>query len=132
MFLLYNIGHMSQKKILIIEDSPDLADSLEDMLKFKGYHTFKSNDGIRGISIALAEKPDLILLDLKLPDINGYEVYRKLRKDEWGKDASIMILTASDTFESIPEDLDIKPEDILRKSNWGIDGLASKVEELTK
>jgi hypothetical protein len=43
-----------------------------------------------------------------------------------------MILTASDTFESVPEDLDIKPEDILRKSDWGIDGLALRVEELTK
>lgn len=120
---------MSQKKILIIEDSTDLADSLEDMLKFKGYQTLKSNDGTKGIALALTEKPDLILLDLKLPDITGFEVYRKLRNDQWGRDASILILTASDTFESIPEDLNINPDNILRKSNWGIENLAARIEE---
>jgi DNA-binding response OmpR family regulator len=129
MFIGYNNGHMSQKKILIIEDSPDLADSLEDMLKFKGYETLKSNNGIEGATLALAEKPDLILLDLKLPDIDGYEVYRKLRGDEWGNAAKILILTASDTLEPIPDDLDVNPDDILRKSNWGIDNLASRIEE---
>ena len=120
---------MSQKKILIIEDSPDLADSLEDMLKFKGYETLKSHNGVQGLTLALAEKPDLVLLDLKLPDIDGYEVYRKLRNDEWGVNAKILILTASDTLEPMPDDLNINPDDILRKSNWGIDNLASRIEE---
>lgn len=118
---------MSQKKILVIEDSHDLADSLEDMLKFKGYLTLRSNNGTNGITLALSEKPDLVLLDLKLPDIDGFEVYRKIREDEWGKEARILILTASDTIEGIPEDLNIDTENILRKSNWGIENLASRI-----
>src|SRR3989344_5539442 len=88
-------SHMSQKKILIIEDSADLADSLEDMLIFKGYNAIKVSTGLAGLKIAPQEKPDLILLDLKLPDVDGYEVLRKLRKDEWGKTARVLVLTFS-------------------------------------
>ncbi len=124
---------MSQKKILIIEDSPDLADSLEDMLLFKGYQAIKTNSGKFGLNTALIEKPDLILLDLKLPDIDGFEVLRKLRRDDWGKQARVLILTASDTNEIVPTDIAIDPLDILHKSQWGIENLASRIEgELSK
>lgn len=120
---------MTQKKILIIEDSAELADSLEDMLIFKGYQTIKCANGEEGLSLALSQKPDLTLLDLKLPDIEGYDVYRKLRKDDWGKSARVLILTASDTSEAVPADIDIAPEDILHKSHWGIENLAMRIEE---
>lgn len=120
--------HMLQKKILVIEDSIDLADSLEDMLVFKGHKAIKSNNGKQGLALALLEKPDLILLDLKLPDVDGYEVLRSLREDTWGKTARVLVLTASDTSENIPTDLNIQPDDILRKSNWGIENLAARIE----
>lgn len=120
---------MSQKKILVIEDSKDLADSLEDMLNFKGYQALKATDGATGLVLALSERPDLILLDLRLPDIDGFQIYRKLRSDEWGKTVRILVLTAADTSENIPDDLDLKEEDILHKSHWGIDNLAVKIEE---
>ena len=121
---------MSQKKILIIEDSTDLADSLEDMLIFKGYQALKAINGSHGLSLALAEKPDLILLDLKLPDIDGYSVLRKLREDAWGQSARVLILTASYTSESVPTDIEIDRADILHKSQWGIDNIATKIEEV--
>lgn len=119
---------MSQKKILIIEDAPELADSLEDMLHFKGYEAIKATNGKAGLSLALTEKPDLILLDLKLPDIGGYEVLKSIREDSWGKTAKILILTASDTSESVPDDLGIEPQDVLHKSHWGIENLAARIE----
>ena len=121
---------MIQKKILIIEDSQELADSLEDMLVFKGYLALKCGNGETGLATALREKPDLILLDLKLPDIEGYEVYRKLRADDWGKTARVLILTASDTSETVPADIDIASDDILHKSQWGIENLATRIEAI--
>jgi DNA-binding response OmpR family regulator len=119
---------MSQKKILIIEDSPELADSLEDMLRFKGYEAIKAINGKQGVALATFEKPDLILLDLKLPDIEGFDVFRLIRADDWGKSARILILTASDTSENIPDDIIIAPDDILHKSQWGIENLAARIE----
>lgn len=129
MQIRYNGGHMSQKKILIIEDSTPLADSLEDMLTFKGYEAIKAVNGKQGFTLATLEKPDLILLDLKLPDIDGYEVLRKLRADAWGKTARILILTASDTSEALPDDIQIESKDILHKTQWGIENLASRIEK---
>ena len=119
---------MSQKKILVVEDSLGLADSLEDMLAFKGYASLKANDGKSGLALAIAEKPDLTLLDLRLPDIDGFAVLRELRKDAWGKTARVLILTAADTSEIIPPDLGINEGDILHKSHWGIDNLATRIE----
>lgn len=124
----YNGSYMSQKKILIIEDSVDLADSLEDMLTFKGYEAIKATNGKQGFALATLEKPDLILLDLKLPDIEGYDVLRKLRADDWGKTARVLILTASDTSETVPDDIQIDPSDILHKAQWGIENLAIRIE----
>lgn len=120
--------NMQQKKILVIEDSQELADSLEDMLSFKGYAALKSGNGKGGIALAIEEKPDLILLDLRLPDIDGFAVLRELRKDPWGKTARVLILTASDTNDDIPADLGITPDRILHKSQWGIDNIATRIE----
>jgi two-component system, OmpR family, response regulator ArlR len=124
---------MTPKKILIIEDSADLADSLEDMLIFKGYNAIKAMNGKTGLVLAETERPDLILLDLKLPDITGYDVLRQLRKTDWGRQIKILILTASDTSESVPSDITIDNDDILHKPHWGIDNLAARIEgELLK
>ena len=120
---------MSQKKILVIEDSAELADSLEDMLNFKGYQAIKAVAGVQGLTMALVEKPDLILLDLKLPDIDGFEVIRQLRKDEWGAKVHILMLTASDTTGALPADINLTQEDILHKSHWGIDNIAKRIED---
>lgn len=124
----YNICHMQQKKILIIEDSVDLAASLEDMLTFKGYKALKALNGNQGFSLAVSEKPDLILLDLKLPDIDGYDILRKLRAHDWGKTVRVLILTASDTSEAIPTGITVDPGDILHKAQWGIEKLAIRIE----
>ncbi len=125
----YNRPYMQPKKILIIEDSRSLADSLEDLLTFKGYQTIKANDGTTGLILARNEHPDLILLDLRLPDIDGFSVLRTLRKDDWGKSAKVLILTAADTSEAVPDDLNLTAESILHKSQWGIDNLSSRIEQ---
>ena len=119
---------MTPKKILIVEDSADLADSLEDMLNFKGYKALKASSGSQGLTLAATEQPDLILLDLKLPDIEGYEVLRRLRKSTTNANTRVLILTASDTYDGPPSDLVISSEDILHKPHWGINELAARVE----
>lgn len=120
---------MLQKTILIIEDSIDLADSLEDVLILKGYRPLKANDGKTGLDLALTEKPDLILLDLRLPDMDGVEIINHLKSDPWGKNARILIITASDLNEKNMIDNNIKAEDIIHKSHSGISDIVSRVEQ---
>jgi DNA-binding response OmpR family regulator len=123
---------MTPKKILIIEDSAELADSLEDMLILKGYNALKATTGKQGHTMAATENPDLILLDLKLPDIEGFEILRRLRASEATENVRVLILTASDTIDGTPVDIEIKPEDILHKPHWGIVELAERIEEELK
>ncbi len=124
---------MNKQRILVIEDSHSLSESLIDMLHFKGYETLRANNGTDGIALALNEHPDLILLDVRLPDIEGFSILRTLRENDWGKTARVLILTAADTSEEVPEDLNISESDILHKSHWGIENLATRIaEELQK
>ncbi|MBP9836256.1 MAG: response regulator [Candidatus Pacebacteria bacterium] len=120
---------MLQKTILIIEDSTDLADSLEDVLLLKGYRPLKANNGKTGLDLALTEKPDLILLDLRLPDMDGIEIINHLKNDSWGKDVRILIITASDLSEQNMIDNNIKTEDVIHKSRSSISDIVLRVEK---
>ena len=98
---------MEQKKILIVEDSSYLADSLVDMLELKNHHAIVAASGKEAVELALTEEPDLILLDIRLPDFDGYEVFRRIRNTQWGATAKIMVLTASESIENISKNFNI-------------------------
>jgi len=121
---------MSKKTILIIEDSPYLAESLVDMLHIKNHESVVAMNGREGIQKAIDLHPDLILLDIRLPDIDGYEVYHSIRNDGWGKKAHIVILTASESTENIMKNIDLPEEKILFKPEWSAPDLMSKIDSL--
>jgi DNA-binding response OmpR family regulator len=83
---------MGDPRILIIEDEPDLLRGLELNLKAEGYDVLTASRGDAGVEQALRERPELILLDIMLPGMNGLDVCRELRKK--GFDAPIIMLTA--------------------------------------
>ncbi len=68
------------KRILIIEDEPDIVRGLKDAFEFEGYRVLAASDGATGLQLAKSESPDCIVLDLMLPDANGYEVCLDLRR----------------------------------------------------
>ena len=119
---------MSKKSVLVIEDSPYLAESLADMLTMQGYEALVAPGGREGVALAVAKKPDLILLDIRLPDIDGYEVYRRLREDSWGKNANIIVLTASESIENISKNINLPIDDILFKPEWSVVDLLAKID----
>ncbi len=120
---------MTGKTILVIEDSPYLAESLQDMLLMKGYSPIIAVTGREGITIALEQKPDLILLDIRLPDIDGYEVFNRIRRDEeWGKNAKIMVLTASESIDVISKNINLPTEHVLFKPDWSVTDLLARIE----
>ncbi len=85
---------MTEKKqrILVVEDDEALMIGLVENLKFAGYEVVTANDGRRGLELGLKEKPDLIVLDIMLPKMSGYEVCRELRDS--GAQMPVMMLTA--------------------------------------
>jgi len=83
------------KNILCIEDNPDNMLLLRRVLESSGYCLFLAKNGLEGIAIAEREKVDLILLDINLPDIDGYEVTRRLRASQKQAMATIPIIVIS-------------------------------------
>ncbi|MCX7914547.1 MAG: response regulator [Thermodesulfovibrionales bacterium] len=82
------------KTALIIEDNPDNMVLITRFLEKFGYHTLKAMTGLEGIEIALREKPDFILLDIQLPDIEGTEVLKRIRDSEIGRNIPIIAVTS--------------------------------------
>ncbi|MDB4581582.1 response regulator transcription factor [Draconibacterium sp.] len=82
------------KKILIIEDDPGIQLSLKDEFESEGFDVYGADDGLIGLDIAEQNPPDLIILDLMLPFLNGYEICKKLRQD--GNNVPIIMLTVKD------------------------------------
>ena len=78
--------------VLIIEDDPTMLRGLKDNFEFKGYKVLTASDGEKGLEAALNARPDLILLDIMLPKINGYEICRLIREQKL--DMPIIMLTA--------------------------------------
>jgi len=83
-----------KKKILIIDDEDDFVKALTVRLNSAGYDVISAHDGIEGLNIARNNEPDLILLDLMIPKMNGYKVARFLKFDESYKQIPIIMLTA--------------------------------------
>jgi two-component system, cell cycle response regulator DivK len=82
------------KRILIVEDNQFDGRLLKDILESRGYETLQTSDGLEAIEVALANLPDLILLDIQLPDMSGLEVTRRLRSDERSRRIPIVAVTA--------------------------------------
>lgn len=126
----YTIDTMPTKSVLVVEDSPYLAESLADMLNIKGYEPILAPNGREGVELALDRHPDLILLDIRLPDIDGYEVYRRIRESDWGNKAKVMILTASESIGNISKNIDLPKEYILFKPEWSVMDLMEKIDSI--
>ncbi|KPJ69875.1 hypothetical protein AMJ44_02100 [candidate division WOR-1 bacterium DG_54_3] len=82
------------KKILVVDDEPDVASLLTLMLKSQGYNVIAAGDGQEALEKARAEVPDLIVLDIMLPKLDGYKVARMLKFDEKFSHIPIIMLTA--------------------------------------
>lgn len=120
------------RKILVIEDERPMQDAICDTLKQHQFGVLTAENGKDGLDIALKERPDLILLDIFMPKLDGLTVLETLRNDVWGHDVPVIILTNlnPDADKTIRTILDHKPAFYLIKSNVTLDGIVTKVKEV--
>lgn len=95
-----------KKKILVVEDSPELVYQFKIRLKSAGYDVFSATDGHKGLEMARSIYPDLILLDLMLPEVDGYRICRFIKFDKEYEHIPIIIVTA----RSLESDNDLAME----------------------
>ena len=103
---------MNSSKVLIVEDDPNLLDTLAYNLRKEGYKVVTAADGAKAVDIARSEQPDLILLDIMLPGLSGFEVCRILRRERM---VPILMLTAKDEETDIIVGLEIGADDYMTK-----------------
>lgn len=103
------------KKILIVDDEPDILDFLKYNLKKEGYSVATAGDGRQAIAVAEVEKPDLIILDIMMPELDGIETCRLLRENPAFRDTPITFLTARDEDFSQIAALDVGGDDYITK-----------------
>lgn len=120
------------KKILIIEDEIAYSKLLQDQLTSKGYEVSKVEDGEKGLKIAKTMKPDLVLLDIRMPKMDGLTMLKLLRKDEVGeKKVKVIVLTNLEPDDKIiSQVIDTEPASYCIKSDTKLDDLIKKIEEL--
>ena len=82
------------KKVLIVDDDPDLVEAVSTILESKGYAVAKAYGGVEGLKKARTENPDLIVLDVMMPDKDGYTVCKELKADKKYRSIPILLLTA--------------------------------------
>jgi CheY-like chemotaxis protein len=81
------------RRILVVDDNGDSATSLAMLLKLTGHETHTASDGLAAVETAAMFKPDLVLMDIGLPKLNGYEACRRIREQPWGKNMVVVALT---------------------------------------
>jgi two-component system alkaline phosphatase synthesis response regulator PhoP len=95
----YGGWKMDKKRILIVDDEPDLVETLQVRLAQENYECLTANDGHNGFELARTEKPDLVILDIMLPVMDGYKVARLLKFQKELKHIPIIMLSAKDRDE---------------------------------
>jgi DNA-binding response OmpR family regulator len=87
---------MAEKKILLVDDDPDIRDAITVILEAQGYEVITAKDGMECFDMLGAEKPDLLILDLLMPKMDGFEVFKELKSQKWAEFHSmpVIILTS--------------------------------------
>ena len=116
------------KKILIIEDEAALRMALEEKFTREGFDVVVADNGEDGLAFAQEQHPDLILLDIILPKMNGFDVLTHLAKDDITKNIDVMILTNLSETGKVGEIVRKEVSDYLIKADWTLEEISEKVK----
>lgn len=117
------------KKILVIEDEATLQKALVEILEQSGYQVNSALDGEKGWEIAKEDVPDLILLDIILPKMDGFDVLKNLKGDPKTEAIPVIILTNLGDITNIQKALELGANTYLVKADFHLDDVLKKVEE---
>jgi two-component system response regulator RpaA len=120
-----------KKKVLVVEDEPSLRKALVEKLTVAGFSVLAAKDGQEGLTMAINKQPKVILLDLMLPKMDGMSVLDRLRRDEWGKNVPVIILTnlmATDGYKKLAEEFNVV--DYIVKSDRTLEEVVGKTKSV--
>lgn len=119
-----------QKKILLVEDDDFLVQMYATKLELENYQVMMATDGAKGLKIAMKEKPDLVLLDLNLPIMDGFQVLAELKKNPETKDIPVLVLTNYGQKENVDKCLNLGAEDYLIKAHFVPSEVVARIKKI--
>lgn len=135
-FKTYNKGNMDEVKkttqVLIVEDDRFLRDLLQQKLTKEGFNTIAAVDGEEGLRMAKEKTPQLILLDLILPGVDGFEVLHKMKSDDTLRAIPVIVLSNLGQKEDMERAMSAGADDFMVKAHFTPTEIVSKVRELIK
>lgn len=119
-----------KQSILIVEDDIPELNALRDKLTREGFATLEAKNGEEGLATALSQHPDLILLDIIMPVMDGMTMLKKLRAEtEWGKTAKVIMLTNLSDNKMVANAIEQGSHEYLVKCDWKIEDVVAKIRE---
>ena len=118
-----------KKKILIVEDDPTLMRSLRDVFSMEGFDLLTAGDGEAAFESIVQNSPDLVLLDIILPKMDGMTLLKKLRADARFAQLPVIMLTNKDDIDTVGESLEEGVQDFLVKHEWKLEAIVQRAKE---
>ncbi len=120
---------MSAKRILIVEDEEDLLQTLSHNLKYEGYEVLTARTGTEGLKLALKQKPDAVMLDIMLPEKDGFTVLKELRQRH--REIPVLVMTARNFEADVLKGFDLGADDYVTKP-FGLKEITARVKRLVQ
>lgn len=120
------------KKILIVEDEESLLKTMGEYLADEGFEVVSAMDGQAGLEMAQSENPDVILLDIILPKMDGFKVLDEIKKSENTKKILVVLLTNLESMEDIQKAFEKGAVAYLIKSDFKLEDIVKKIKEILK
>lgn len=118
-----------KKKILVVEDETSLLHVLKDQLQDEGFEVQTATTGEQGLACALLWHPDLILIDIVMPQMNGIDMLTLLRDDQWGSLVSVIMLTNVSEPDTIDQLIELGVHAYVVKADWKLEDVVRMVKE---
>ena len=115
--------------VLVADDNIATLEVLTDALKDAGFMVYPAKDGVEALDLALKKHPDIILLDIQMPKMDGISMLTELRKDRWGRYAMVILLTHLTGSERVAKAIQLGAFDYLQKANWDLDSIVDQVKK---
>jgi DNA-binding response OmpR family regulator len=119
-------------RILLIEDDTFLSGMYITKLSLESFEVLLASDGKQGLKMALEQEPDLILLDIILPKVDGFEILKAVRKEKKTKDVPVILLTNLGQKDDVEKGLDLGATDYLIKAHFMPSEVVNKIKRLIK
>lgn len=120
----------SHKTVLIVEDEEPLRRAVVDTLTHEGFNAIEAKDGQEGVAQAIAHTPDLILLDILMPNMDGRAALKEIRNNEATEHIPVIMLTNMSDMSYVAEVTSYPKVDYLVKSDWSITDVLGKIRQM--